>query len=161
MQKRTFQDRIVKSKKQLDEVRTVKYDDDEELLTVNRDDIFDKRSFKTDEVDEIDYNELKDTAGVKVIRYDEDIRKVYCSRNTSPFGYIAIIASTKLSIYLAYADEINAMYDLAWTLTQWDLREFDSGARVEIIEFSDSCESIFTYSNTGELSIWSLKKKQF
>jgi hypothetical protein len=64
-----------------------------------------------DELEEVDYDELKDTAGVKVIRFDEDIRRVFCSRNISPFGYIAILGETKMCLYLAYADEIVAMYD--------------------------------------------------
>jgi len=59
---------------------------------------------------------MKDTAGVKVIRFDEDIRRVFCSRNTTGFGYIAIVGLSKMSLYYAYADEIVAMYDHKWTL---------------------------------------------
>ena len=70
-----------------------------------------KKYRKTDDFDEVDYDVLKDTAGVKVIRFDEDIQRVFCSRNTGPFGYIAIVGNTKLSLYLAYAEEIVAVYD--------------------------------------------------
>jgi hypothetical protein len=38
---------------------------------------------KQEDADEVAYDELKDTAGVKVIRFDEDIKRVMCSRNTS------------------------------------------------------------------------------
>lgn len=65
-----------------------------------------KQYRKIDDLDDVDYDEQKDTAGVKVIRFDEDIRQVFCSSNTSPFGYIAVLGSTKLTMYLAYAEEI-------------------------------------------------------
>jgi hypothetical protein len=44
-----------------------------------------------DDLEEVDYDELKDTAGVKTIRFEEDIRSVFCARNTSQFGYMAIV----------------------------------------------------------------------
>lgn len=110
-----------------------------------------------EDLEEIDYDELKDTAGVKVIRFDEDIRHVYTSRNTSPFGYIALIGSTKLSIYLAYADELVVMYDHTWTMGQWDLRLNNIGPKVELFDFTDSCESFVTYSTSGEIALWSLQ----
>ena len=72
MQKRTFQDKIATSKRKVEDLKTVAYDDNNYLDHAGRADD-----------DELDYNELKDTAGVKVIRFDEDIRRVFCSRNTS------------------------------------------------------------------------------
>lgn len=82
---------------------------------------------------------------------------MFCSRNTSPFGYIAIIGNTKVSIYLAYADEIVAMYDHIWTLNQWDLRMNSAGARADLIDFTDSCESFVVNSCTGDVTTWSIK----
>ena len=110
-------------------------------------------------MDEVDYDELKDTVGVKVIRYDEDIKSVFCSRNTSPFGYIAIIGKTKISIYYAYAEEINATYDHIKTFNQWDLRMYNAGSRVELLDFTDKCEFFVTYSGTGELALWSIRER--
>lgn len=73
MQKRTFQERMIKSKKKLDEVKTVKYDDEQGLLSTDGGNDHERRMGKQEDMDEIDYDELKDTAGVKVIRFDEDI----------------------------------------------------------------------------------------
>lgn len=70
-----------------------------------------------EEYDDIDYDAQKDTAGVKVVRFDEDIQRIFCSKNTGPLGYIAIVGSTKISVYLAYSEEIVAVYDHVWTLT--------------------------------------------
>ena len=83
-----------------------------------------------DNTEEPNYEELKDTAGVKVIRYDEDIRAIFCAQNTSPFGYIAILGQDKLCIYLAYADEASAMYDHIWTIRSWDFRSHNLGPKV-------------------------------
>ena len=38
------------------------------------------------------------------------------SRNISPFGYVALIGETKLSIYLTYAEHDSCTYDRIWTL---------------------------------------------
>ena len=112
-------------------------------------------------MDIVDFDELKDTAGVKVIRFDEDIRKVFCARSTSPFGYIAVLGTNKLSIYLAYADEATAMYDHIVTMSQWDFRNRNVGPKVELIDFTDSCESFVSYQSTGEICLWSISKKEF
>ena len=142
-------------------MKTVKYDDDDEdFLHDNDDNNYQRRMVNQEEQDDVAYDELKDTAGVKVIRFDEDIKKVMCSRNTSAFGYIAIIGTTKMSIFLAYADEVLCIYDHSMTLNQWDLRMNSAGSRVELIDFSDSGESFFTYSTTSELAVWSLKSKK-
>ena len=116
MQKRTFQERLIKSKKKLDEVKTVKYEDDYVLYEQTGQKPDRRVGKQFDDIEEVDYDELKDNAGVKVIRFDEYIRRVFCARNTSPFGYIAILGNTKISIYLAYADEIVAMYDHILTM---------------------------------------------
>jgi hypothetical protein len=56
-----------------------------------------------------------------VQRFDEDIRYVFCSKNISPYGYIAVVGATKLSIYLAYADECTSTYDHVWTISKYEL----------------------------------------
>lgn len=104
---------------------------------------------------------MKDTAGVKKIRFDEDIRRIFCSQNTCPFGYIAILGNTKLAIYLAYADEAVAMYDFQWVLSQWDLRLNAAGTKIELLDFSADGNSFVTLSQTGEIAEWSLKHKEF
>ena len=119
-----------------------------------------KKYRKTDDFDEVDYDVLKDTAGVKVIRFDEDIQKVFCSRNTGPFGYIAIVGNTKLSLYLAYAEEINAVYDWVWTLTQMDLKRNLIGQKIQLLDFSNKCDEFYTYSQTGEIAVWSISEKR-
>ncbi len=90
----------------------MRYDDDEDILNLSRD--YGQRNVGANydvDLEEEDASDLKDSAGVKVIRYEEDIRAVYTSRNTCDFGYLAVIGVTKLTIYLAYADEIIASYD--------------------------------------------------
>lgn len=153
MQKRLFQDKVAKSKKKLDDLKVVNYDDDN---------YFNDNGGGRGDDDDVDYNELKDTAGVKVIRFDEDIKRVFCSRNTSPFGYIAVVGVTKICIYLAYAEEVVAMYDHVMTLTQYDVRCANLGHRIDLLDFTKSCELFFTYSTqcTGDIGIWSLKNKK-
>ena len=76
-----------------------------------------KKYRTAEDFDDVDYDVLKDTAGVKVVRFDEDIQRVFCSKNTGQFGYIAIVGNTRISLYLAYAEEIVAVYDHVMTLT--------------------------------------------
>lgn len=104
---------------------------------------------------------MKDTAGVKKIRFDEDIRRIFCSKNICPFGYIAILGKTKLSIYLAYADEAVAMYDLQWILNQWDLRLNAAGTKIDLLDFSSDGNSFITLSASGEIAEWDLSSKEF
>ena len=35
------------------------------------------------------------------------------------------------------------------------------GPRIELLEFTDTCESFFTYSSTGDIALWSLKNKLY
>jgi hypothetical protein len=35
------------------------------------------------------------------------------------------------------------------------------GPKIELVEFTDSCERFITYSSTGEIAMWSIKNKQF
>jgi aspartyl/asparaginyl-tRNA synthetase len=112
MQKKIFTERMAKVKSQKDDVKTMKYDDDTDILNMSRE--YGKRNVNHNydlDFEEEDLSDLKDSAGVKVIRYEEDIKAVYTSRNTCDFGYLAVIGVTKLTIYLAYADEIVATYD--------------------------------------------------
>lgn len=140
----------------------MKYDDDEDILNLSRDPGFRIGGGKFDaDLDDEDGSDLKDSAGVKVIRYEEDIKAVFTSRNTCNFGYVAVIGVTKLTIYLAYADEIIATYDQVLSLNQWDFRVVDAGVRVELLDFTDSGERFVFYSNTGEIVSWSLKNKRF
>ncbi len=41
--------------------------------------------------EDVDPDELKDTAGVKTIRLQEDIKRIFTSKNTSQYSYLAII----------------------------------------------------------------------
>ena len=130
MQKRLFQDRVIKNKKQ-DEMKTLmNIEAQQQSAYLIGGMQITKKYRKTDDFDEVDYDVLKDTAGVKVIRFDEDIQRVFCSRNTGPFGYIAIVGNTKLSLYLAYAEEIVAVYDQVWTITQMDLKRNLVGQKI-------------------------------
>ena len=72
-------------------------------------------SSKNDDI-EMNYD-VKDTAGVKVIHFDEDVQKVFCARNTSPFGYIAVVGQNMVILYLTYAEEASAAYDHIWKLS--------------------------------------------
>ena len=83
------------------------------------------------------------------------------SRNISPFGYLALIGETKLSIYLTYAEDDSCTYDHVWTINFWDLRKFKIGKRIELIDFSPNCEEFIAYTNTGDISLWSIKKMKF
>jgi len=61
----------------------VKYDDDDHYNTNHDDGGYQRHMDKQDEGDDLAYDELKVTAGVKVIRFDEDIKRVGCARNTA------------------------------------------------------------------------------
>ena len=99
---------------------------------------------------------MKDTAGVKKIRFDESIRRVFCSGNTSNFGYIAILGKTKISIHQCYSDEAAAMHDHMWTMNQWDFRMTKSGSRMELLDFSNDSSHFMTLAQSGELALWNL-----
>lgn len=130
MQKRLFQDKITKNKKQ-DETKTLINVEAQQNSAYMIGGMQENKIYrKIDDFDEVDYDLQKDTAGVKVIRYDEDIQKIFCSRNTAPFGYVAIVGNTKLSLYLAYAEEINAIYDHIWTITQMDFKINKIGQKI-------------------------------
>ena len=102
-----------------------------------------------------------ETIGIKVIVFDEVIKQMITTRNVSPFGYLALIGETKLSIYLTYAEEDSCTYDHIWTINFWDLRKLRIGKRIELIDFSPNCEEFIAYTNTGDLSLWSIKKMKF
>lgn len=86
---------------------------------------------------------------------------MFCSNNTSPFGYIAILGTTKISIYLAYGEDVQSSYDLVWQITAWDLRKNKIGRTVDIVAFTKECEDFVTYQRTGEITLWSMKNKRF
>ena len=102
-----------------------------------------------------------ETVGIKVIVFDEVIKQMVTSRNISPFGYLALIGETKMSIYLTYAEEDTCTYDHIWTINFWDLRKLQIGKRIELIDFSNNCEEFIAVTNTGELNLWSIKKLKF
>ena len=102
-----------------------------------------------------------ETVGIKVIVFDEVIKQMVTSRNISPFGYLALIGETKMSIYLTYAEEDSCTYDHIWTINFWDLRKLQIGKRIELIDFSNNCEEFIAVTNTGELNLWSIKKLKF
>ena len=83
------------------------------------------------------------------------------SRNVSPYGYLALIGESMISIYLAYAEEDSATYDHVWTKEFSEIRNLNIGRRIELIDFSPNCEEFVSYMNTGELCLWSIKKKKF
>ena len=83
------------------------------------------------------------------------------SRNVCPFGYIALIGETKLTIYLTYAEDDSCTYDPVWTVNFMDLRKLNIGKRIELIDFSPNCEEFIAVMNTGELTLWSIKKSKF
>ena len=83
------------------------------------------------------------------------------SRNVSPFGYIALIGETKMTIYLTYAEDDSCTYDPVWTVNFMDLRKLNIGKRIELIDFSPNCEELIAVMNTGELTLWSVKKSKF
>ena len=93
--------------------------------------------------------------------FDEVIRQMVTSRNISPFGYVALIGDTKLSIYLTYAEQDSCTYDRIWTLNFAELRKLNIGKRIELIDFTPNCEEFIAISNTGDMTIWSLKKQKF
>jgi len=38
---------------------------------------------------------------------------------------------------------------------------YNAGSRVELLDFSDSCEFFVTYSGTGEIALWSIRERKF
>lgn len=93
--------------------------------------------------------------------FDEVIRQMVTSRNISPFGYVVLIGDTKLSIYLTYAEQDSCTYDRVWTLNFAELRKLQIGKRIELIDFTPNCEEFVAITNTGDLTIWSLKRQKF
>ena len=83
------------------------------------------------------------------------------SRNITPFGYICLIGDTKMSIYLAYSEEDSCTYDRIWNINFWDLRALDLSQRIELVDLSPSCEEFVAVSNTGSVSLWSIKKMRY
>jgi len=59
---------------------------------------------------------------------------------------VAIVGNTKLSFFFAYAEEIVAVYDQVWTLTQIDLKRNLIGQKVELLDFTAKCDEAITYS---------------
>lgn len=103
----------------------------------------------------------EENIGIKMIVFDEVIKQMITSRNVSPFGYMALIGETKISIYLTYAEDDSCTYDHIWTINFWDLNKLKIGKRIELIDFSPNCEEFIAYTNTGDLSLWSIKKMKF
>ena len=62
-----------------------------------------KRIDESDEEDQDMNNprEIRSRKSIVVIRNDENIKKLVCSRSSSYYGYVAIIDESKLTIYLA------------------------------------------------------------
>mmetsp|Transcript_6206 Transcript_6206/g.8300 ORF Transcript_6206/g.8300 Transcript_6206/m.8300 type:complete len:87 (-) Transcript_6206:758-1018(-) len=83
------------------------------------------------------------------------------SRNISPFGYIVLIGDTKLQVFLSYAEGDSCTYDRIWTLNFMEMRKLDIGRNIELIDFTPNCEDFVATTNTGELTLWSLKKQKF
>jgi len=108
-----------------------------------------------------DEEESDDSLGVKIIRYDEDIEAIFCARNISPYGFIAIVGQSKLSIYLAYSDDTSCTYDHVWTINFWDFRKLNIGRKIELVDFSNNCEEFIAYTNTGVLVVFDLKKHKY
>lgn len=106
MQKRLFAERH----SQKHEVKTANYAEEDYTGGLR---------FQKDDFEDVEFDDLKNTAGVKVIRYDEDVKGVFCTKNTSPYGYLAILGKRSISLYMAYADEGFAVYDHLWTLMHY------------------------------------------
>lgn len=96
-----------------------------------------------------------------MIVFDEVIKEMITSRNISPFGYLALIGDTKVSLYLTYAEEDSCTYDHVWTINFWDLRKLAIGKRIELVDFSPNCEELVAITNTGDITLWSIKKLKF
>lgn len=94
---------------------------------------------------------------MKVIRFDEVIKGVFCAKNVTPYGYFAIVGTQSTSVYLAYAEEGFAVYDHIWTLSQYDCRRANVGASIALVEFlANGTGDFLTYSQTGQIAQWSL-----
>ena len=42
-----------------------------------------------------------------------------------------------------------------------EMRKLDIGRNIELIDFTPNCEDFVATTNTGELTLWSLKKQKF
>ena len=83
------------------------------------------------------------------------------SRNISPFGYIVLIGSTKMAVYLTYAEGESCTYDRVWVLNFMEMRKMNIGRAIELVDFTPNCEDFVAVTNTGELTLWSLKRQKF
>ena len=102
-----------------------------------------------------------ESIGVKIIVFDEEIKKLVPARNISPYGYLALIGESKLSIYLAYAEDESCTYDHVWTISFWSLRKEGIGKSIEVIDFSPNCEDFVAYMNSGKIVTFSIKRTKF
>ena len=102
-----------------------------------------------------------ESIGVKIIVFDEEIKKLVPARNISPYGYLALIGESKLSIYLAYAEDESCTYDHVWTISFWSLRKENIGKSIEVIDFSPNCEDFVAYMNSGKIVTFSIKRTKF
>ena len=93
-----------------------------------------------------------------MIVFDEEIREVITARNICPYGYVALIGDTKMSIYLAYSEEEKCLVDLVFTIRFFDLRKLGIGEKITTLDFSPNCEEFVACTNAGYLAVWSLKK---
>lgn len=124
-----------------------------------KDEDFNREGIQNQSIDhDDDLQDKNNTAGVKVISFDEDIKRVFCAKSTNTYGHFAIVGATKLTVYLAYAEDVFAGYDELMTLTKYDLIKYRIGPQVSLVEFLPSGD-FYTYSHNGDLAQWSLKQK--
>ena len=100
--------------------------------------------------------------GISLLQtFDETIKSMVPSRNVCPYGYLALLGETKMTIYLTYAEEESCTYDVVWNINFSEMRKMNIGKRIEMIDFCPNCEEFIAVSNTGEVSLWSIKKAKF
>jgi hypothetical protein len=88
----------------------------------------------------LDVCDIRQRKSVIVIRNDENIKKLICSRSTCYYGYVAILDESKVTIYLTQNDDNTVSYDLVMHYDFWKLRQENLGSCIETLDFTTSCD---------------------
>jgi hypothetical protein len=82
-----------------------------------------------------------------------------CANNASEFGYIAVLDSTKVVIYLAQTEEQSITYDEVYRYDFWRLRRQGLGETIDKIDFTMSCKEFIGLTSKGAVCRFGLRDK--
>jgi hypothetical protein len=97
----------------------------------------------------------------KIIEFEEDILGIFCSRNNSPFGYLAIVGDFRVMLYYIYdEDGVGCEIDLNWDFKYKYDRQFKMFGQIVSLDFDDMCTNFVSCTNLGYLCKWNFKDQE-